>query len=211
MAKPPAPTATSRQRLLDAALHEFRSRGYAATTVDDLCRAAEVGKGSFFHHFPSKEALALEAVGHWNQMTGALFAQAPYHAPTDPRDRVLAYVDFRGALLQGELADFTCLLGTIVQETWDSHPALRDACRNGIEAHAGTLVQDIADAKAKYAPDADWSPHSLALFTQAALQGAFILAKAQGRAAVAADAVSHLRRYIESLFPTASKSRSATR
>ena len=201
MAKTPAPVASSRQRLLDAALHEFRSRGYAATTVDDLCRAAGVGKGSFFHHFPSKEALALEAVGHWNAMTGVLFAQAPYHAPADPRERVLAYVDFRGELLQGELADFTCLLGTIVQETYDSHPALRDACRHGIEGHAETLVRDIADAKTKYAPDADWTPQSFALFTQAALQGAFILAKAQGGAPAATDAVSHLRRYIESLFP----------
>ena len=211
MAKTPAPAASSRQRLLDAALHEFRSRGYAATTVDDLCRAAGVGKGSFFHHFPSKEALALEAVGHWNAMTSALFAVAPYHAPADPRDRVLAYVDFRGALLQGELADFTCLLGTIVQETYDSHPALRDACRNGIELHAETLVRDIAEAKAKYAPDADWSPQSVALFTQAALQGAFILAKAKGGAPAATDAVSHLRRYIESLLPPTSNARSVTR
>lgn len=201
MAKPPATAASSRQRLLNAALHEFRSRGYAATTVDDLCRAAGVGKGSFFHHFPSKEALALEAVNHWNAMTGALFAQAPYHAPADPRDRVLAYVDFRAALLQGELADFTCLLGTIVQETYDSHPALRDACRAGIETHASTLVRDIAAAKARHAPAADWTPESLALFTQAALQGAFILAKAQGGAPAASDAVSHLRRYIESLLP----------
>ena len=201
MARTPAPVAPSRERLLDAALHEFRSRGYAATTVDDLCRAAGVGKGSFFHHFPSKEALALEAVGHWNATTSALFAQAPYHAPADPRERVLAYVDFRAALLDGELADVTCLLGTIVQETWDSHPALRDACRAGIEAHASTLVQDIAEAKSRYAPGADWSPQGVALFTQAALQGAFILAKAQGGASAARDAISHLRRYLESLLP----------
>jgi TetR/AcrR family transcriptional repressor of nem operon len=201
MAKPSATAGPSRQRLLDAALHEFRSRGYAATTVDDLCRAAGVGKGSFFHHFPSKEALALEAVGHWNATTSALFAQAPYHAPSDPRERVLAYVDFRAALLQGDLADFTCLLGTIVQETWDSHPALREACRAGIELHAGTLVRDIAEAQSKYAPGTHWSPQSLALFTQAALQGAFVLAKARGDAAAAADAVSHLRRYLELLIP----------
>ena len=198
MAKTPAPVASSRQRLLDAALHEFRSRGYAATTVDDLCRAAGVGKGSFFHHFPSKEALALAAVGHWNARTGTLFAQAPYHAPADPRERVLAYVDFRVALLQGDPADFTCLLGTIVQETWDSHPALRDACRNGIELHAETLVRDIADAQAKYAPDADWTPQSLALFTQAALQGAFILAKATQDPRSAQRCVARLRRDIAS-------------
>lgn len=192
---------TSRQRLLDAALREFRSRGYAATSVDDLCRSAGVGKGSFFHHFQSKEALALEAVGHWNAMTGALFAQAPYHAPKDPLARVLAYIDFRAVMLAGALPDFTCLLGTLVQETYDSHPALRDACCDGIETHAKTLVADISEAKAKYAPDADFSPQSLALFTQAALQGAFILAKAKGGAEAAADAVTHLRRYVESLFP----------
>jgi len=192
---------SSRQRLLDAALGEFRARGYAATTVDDLCRAAGVTKGAFFHHFPSKEALALAAVEHWNAVTGGLFASAGYHALPDPRDRVLAYIDLRGELLRGETADYTCLLGTLVQETYDSHPALRDACRAGIEAHAGTLVQDITEARTRYAPASTWTPESVALFTQAALQGAFVLAKAQGGPAVAADAVAHLHRYVESLLP----------
>jgi TetR/AcrR family transcriptional regulator, transcriptional repressor for nem operon len=191
----------ARKRLLDAALHEFRTRGYAATTVDDLCRAAGVSKGAFFHHFASKEALALAAVEHWNAFTGELFAQSSYHALSDPRDRVLAYVDLRGELLCGELANYTCLLGTLVQETYDSHPALREACRAGIEGHADTLVRDIAEAKKKYAPKAKWTPESVALYTQTALQGAFVLAKAQGDLAVAADAVAHLHRYIELLLP----------
>jgi len=99
MAKPPATAASSRQRLLDAALHEFRSRGYAATTVDDLCRAAGVGKGSFFHHFASKEALGVALIDDWTQMTGAMFAAHPYHALPDPLDRVFGYIDLRRALL----------------------------------------------------------------------------------------------------------------
>ena len=203
-----AATVSARQRLLDAALGEFRTRGYAATTVDDLCRAAGVSKGAFFHHFASKEALALAAVEYWNTYTGQLFAQSSYHALPDPRDRVLAYIDLRGQLLRGELAQFTCLLGTLVQETYESHPALRAACRAGIEGHADTLVQDIAEAKKKYAAKATWSPESVALYTQVALQGAFVLAKAQDGLDVAADAVAHLRRYIELLLPvTSAKSR----
>ncbi len=52
---------------------------------------------------------------------------------------------------------------------------------------------------------ADWTPASLALHTQAVLQGAFILAKAKGGPAVAEESVDHLRRYIELLFAQQSK------
>jgi TetR/AcrR family transcriptional repressor of nem operon len=46
----------------------------------------------------------------------------------------------------------------------------------------------------------DWTPKSLALHTQAVIQGAFILAKATGGAEIAADSIDHLRRYIKMLF-----------
>ena len=199
-AMPAIPIPNSRDKLLDAALHVIRSKGYVATTVDDLCHAAGVTKGSFFHHFKSKEDLALAAVDHWNVMTGGLFASAPFQAPTDPRDRVLGYIDFRAEILQGELPDFTCLLGTMVQETFETHPRIRDACEHGITLHARVVAADIAAAKAQYAPDAPWQPEDVALYTQAAIQGAFILAKARGSAEIAANCVAHLRRYVASLL-----------
>ena len=95
----PAPTA--RTKLLNAALTEVRTCGYEATTVDDLCKAAGVTKGAFFHHFKSKQDLAIAAAAHWSAVTGALFAAAPYHAYEDPLDQLIAYIDFRAALLEG--------------------------------------------------------------------------------------------------------------
>ncbi len=190
----------TRTKLLDAALSVIRSKGYNATTVDDICAASGVGKGSFFHHFKSKEELAIAATAHWNDVTGALFASAPYQMVADPRARILAYIDFRAQIVQGDLANVTCLLGTMVQETFDTHPAIRAACREGIERHARTLVPTIAQAKALYAADADWSAETLALYTQAALQGAFILAKAQGDFGIATKFIAHLRNYVEGLL-----------
>jgi len=197
------PAPNSRDKLLDAALHIIRSKGYVATTVDDLCQAAGVTKGSFFHHFKSKEDLALAAVAYWNVMTGGLFAQAPYQQIGDPRERVLAYIDFRAMILQGELPDFTCLLGTMVQENFATHPRIRDACNAGIASHAHAVAIDIAAAKAIYAADAHWDPETIALYTQAVIQGAFILAKARGSADIAAQCIEQLRHHVATLLSPA--------
>lgn len=199
----------SKTRLLNAALRVIRAKGYAATRVEDICEAAGVTKGSFFHHFDSKEELALAAADYWSEMTSAVFATAPYHQPADPLERLLAYVDFRKALLKGELPDFTCLVGTMTQEIYDTHPAIREACEKSISGHAATLVPDIEAAMRKYNVAADWTAEGLALHTQAVMQGAFILAKAKGAAAAAAESVDHLRRYLELLFRKAERRKSS--
>ncbi|MDB4964908.1 MAG: Transcriptional regulator, TetR family [Myxococcales bacterium] len=190
----------SKTRLLDAAMHVIRAKGYEATTVDDICSAAGLTKGGFFHHFESKEALALAAADHFGDMAARHFAAASYHAAADPLDRLLGYVDLRTAMIAGELPDFTCLLGTMVQEVYETHPAIRAACDRHISEHAATIAKDISEAKRRYAPKARWSADSLALFTQAAIQGAFVLAKARHEPAIAAGCLAHLRRYLETLF-----------
>lgn len=190
----------SKTRILEAALSVIRTKGYTATRIEDVCEAAGLTKGSFFHHFSTKEELAIAAADYWSEITSALFADAPYHAPADPVQRVLAYVDFRKALLQGELPEFTCLVGTMTQEVFGTHPAIREACEHSISGHAATLVPDIQAAIEQCGIQADWTAESLALFTQAAIQGAFILAKAKHTREVAAECIDHLRRYLELLF-----------
>jgi TetR/AcrR family transcriptional repressor of nem operon len=130
-----------------------------------------------------------------------MFDAAPYTLFPDPRARVLGYVEFRKAILKDELPQFTCLLGTMVREAYDSYPAIRAACDRYISEHADRLATDIAEAKARYAPGAAWTPESAALYSQAVLQGAFILAKARRGPKVADDCLNHLRRYFETLLP----------
>ena len=190
----------SKTRLLEAALSVIRAKGYSATRVEDICAAAGVTKGSFFHHFDTKEELALEAAAYWDSVTSGLFSTAEYHRQPRALDRLLAYVEMRKALLKGELPDFTCLVGTMVQEVYGTQPTIREACERSISGHAATLEADIAEAMRDAGIQTGWTAASLALHTQAVIQGAFILAKAKGSAEFAAESLDHLRRYIELLF-----------
>nr|MBP8300166.1 TetR/AcrR family transcriptional regulator [Planctomycetota bacterium] len=133
----------SRNRLLDAALKVIRTKGYSATRVEEICAAAGLSKGSFFHHFESKEALAVAAAEYWSQITGELFLAAKYHTLEDPLARLLAYLDFRRSLVHGDLPEWTCLVGTMAQETYTTVPEIREACDRSIRGHADTLVADI--------------------------------------------------------------------
>ena len=193
---------SARDKLLDAAVHVVRQKGYASTSVDDLCKEAGVTKGAFFHHFASKEDLGVAAARYWSDFTTEFFNSAPYQKLSDPLDRLLGYIDFRREILRGKVEDFTCLLGTMVQEAYETSPKIRQACDESISRHATAVARDIVAAKKLYAPDARWDAEELALFTQVVLQGSFILAKAKQGPAAAEASVLHLRRYIEFLFNT---------
>jgi AcrR family transcriptional regulator len=52
-------SAETRERLFRAALHLFGEKGYGETTVEDITNSADVGKGTFFNYFPSKEHLLI--------------------------------------------------------------------------------------------------------------------------------------------------------
>ncbi|WP_151634348.1 TetR/AcrR family transcriptional regulator [Noviherbaspirillum aerium] len=193
-------SAATRTKLLDAARDLIRGKGYAATTVDDICSAAGVTKGSFFHHFANKEQLGVAAIEHFGSMAEAFFANAPFKALPDPRDRVLGYVDFRAALLNGEIAQYTCLMGTSVQEVYATHPEIRAACDAGMSAHVAELERDIEEARRLYAPEAEWTSKSVGYFIQSVLQGAFIFVKAKQGPEVALESLAHLKRYLQTLF-----------
>jgi TetR/AcrR family transcriptional regulator, transcriptional repressor for nem operon len=201
--RPPlaTPQQSVKARLIEAAMTIVRQKGYAATSVDDLCKAAGVTKGAFFHHFPSKEALAVAGAEQWTARAEQLiFALPEWTRIEDPLERLLAHIDFRLSMLDGPIEAFTCFVGTMVQETFSSNDAIRAACDASISAYADRLAQDIHSAIDRYGIRDGVSAIDLAYHIQAVLQGAFIMAKAKGDPAIARASVTHLTRYVTMLF-----------
>lgn len=190
----------TRDNLMEAAFGLVRRQGLSATSVDEICAAAGVSKGAFFHHFRSKEDLAVAAANHWSDVTEGFFETAPYHAPADPLDRLLGYIDLRREMMDGDIAEFTCFAGTMAQEAWATSPAVAAATWESMAGHGEKLVADIEAARAARGIAGGWSARSLALHIVAVTQGAFILAKASGDVRPAQESLDHLKRYIETLF-----------
>lgn len=115
------PKKDTRQILIDTAKNMLWSVGYGAVSVDDLCRAAGIQKGSFYHYFASKQALAITALEeHFSNtvepaLTRAFAANAPFETQID------ALADFLIAHKKQEKEEHGhvcgCPLGAIGSET----------------------------------------------------------------------------------------------
>jgi TetR/AcrR family transcriptional repressor of nem operon len=193
----------SKRKFLDATLKLVRAKGYAATRVEDVCAEAGLTKGSFFHHFDGKDDLALEAILHWDAHAARVFEGASFLDESDPLDRLLGYVAFRKATLTDDVPDFTCFVGTMIQDVYRTHPNIAAACAKSLDAGIAWLETEIRAAMDARGAASDWTPQSLALHIEAVVQGGFVLAKATGGAAAAAASLDHLRRYLELLFAKA--------
>lgn len=193
------PRGEARARLIEAARRLVRHKGFAATSVDDLCAAAGVTKGAFFHHFPSKDALGVALIDDWTETTGAMFAAHPYNSLPDPLDRVFAYLDLRREILGQPVPEFSCVAGTTVQEAYESSPAIRAAAERSIRSGFGHVLPHL-EAALEAHPVPGVTAEGLAQQFQVATQGGIILAKALADPAPARAAFDHLERYLRLLF-----------
>ena len=176
------------------------AKGYAATSIDDICRAAGVTKGAFFHYFSSKEDLAKEALHRFYAFTGGRVLAAAFPNTNDPLQRVYGRLELLVDIARNPDIPKSCLIGNLTQEVSQTHPEIRAVCHELFSRWVEGFGHELAEAKAKHVPDASWSPHSLAEHLLATIQGSLLLAKSSQDPTVPEKNLVHYRRYIEGLF-----------
>lgn len=90
-----------RDRVVETATRLFYGQGYTATGINQVIAEAGVAKATFYHHFPSKEDLALAYLERQRQAWEAGLDAAVADAGT-PRDRVIALFGFARTYLSAE-------------------------------------------------------------------------------------------------------------
>jgi TetR/AcrR family transcriptional repressor of nem operon len=128
-------------RLLDAAWELIWRNSYHATSVDDICRAAGVRKGSFYHFFPSKSELALAALeADWRRRKAVL---DELFSPTlPPLRRITGYFDHVAKTQRAHRGKCGCVLGC---------PFFSVGSEVGTQSSAlGTKIREILDRQILY-------------------------------------------------------------
>jgi TetR/AcrR family transcriptional regulator, transcriptional repressor for nem operon len=190
----------TREKLMQQAQELMLAKGFVATTVDEICQAAGLTKGSFFHYFRTKEELAKATLDRFFQAQLELVGRGSFRKKADPLDRLYGWIDSAIEASKNPQARNGCLLGNFAQELSDTHPQLRSQCAQRFAEWTEALKKELDAAKAKHLPRTRLDTEGLAEHFIAVLQGSLILAKAKRDSTTVEKHLRHFRHYLESVF-----------
>jgi TetR/AcrR family transcriptional repressor of nem operon len=166
-----------RNRLLDAATETFHRYGFNGCGVQDITAAAGVPKGSFYNHFPSKEALGAEALEHyWDKARSSAFRILDDPA-LSPLERLRRYFDTIAEKLIARDFASGCLLGNLSAEIGDQSPLISSRLSSIFAGWTEAVQICVREAQAAGEVRSDLDPAVLAAFLVNAWEGAILRAK----------------------------------
>ncbi len=134
----------TRQRLLDTALELFETKGYSATTIDDIAVAAGTTRVTFYAHFASRRAIMAALIAQLNVILER--GESPVHGSTAPLlvDVVHAgTAEGIGAWLRQQAARWTVIRPYIIAAS--TAAAVEPEIRDLVDEWSEEVVGDITD------------------------------------------------------------------
>lgn len=165
------PDAT-RTRILTAARELMLERSYTATSVDDICTAAGVSKGSFYHFFDAKEELGLAVLERFYREGVARIRDGAYRQIEDPHRRLVGFFDHLETMAPA-FWRHGCLLGNFATELAGSNPRIQERVGEIFDELVAGLVPVFLPVVGSEEEAAELAEEMLMM-----LEGAIVLARA---------------------------------
>ncbi len=158
-----------RERLIRSALRLFAERGFVATTIEDITNLADVGKGTFFNYFPSKEHIfAARANGQAEKVEG--FVAQARNSPAPMRELFYRLAVSLGEGFEANPAIFRSILVAV-----SSNEMVRAMLSNALEQARKPLAELMSLRQRRGEIRSDLAPVELALRFQQIFFGTVFL------------------------------------
>ncbi|WP_299532029.1 TetR/AcrR family transcriptional regulator [Ulvibacterium sp.] len=135
--------------LLEKGMELLWSKGYNATSVNDIVMAADVPKGSFYFYFDSKEDFAIKAIDKYFQAHFAPAKEILMDKTVSPKQRLLNFHEFRYNVLKNEMdCKMGCLACNLGNEMAEHNENIRKAIlqrETAIQAQITAVVQEAQE------------------------------------------------------------------
>ena len=172
------PKPNVKEQIVSSSLTLLHSKGFNATSVQDITAAAGVPKGSFYNHFASKDELGVEVLRRYTEQAGQIGAVLR-DASLPPLQRLRDYFGLMVASNAANEFNCGCMLGNFSTELSNQVPAVRQQARQSFASMGAMLEQVIALAQREGAIASTRPAAELANFAVDAWQGAVLRAKAE--------------------------------
>jgi TetR/AcrR family transcriptional repressor of nem operon len=185
-----------KENLLKSAYDLFLEKGYYAASVDNICKRADVSKGSFFHYFKSKEELGIEVLKWYYAYATNLVMSGSFMKEPDPVKRVFGFIDHTEEVSE-QLWGNGCLLGSFVTDLSASNEKVAAKVSNifsGLTDRLSKIFYPVAEKNKKV------TAQELAEQYLLIIEGAIILAKAKNDWKKVISAIQNFRNYLELLM-----------
>lgn len=171
-------------------------KGYAGTTVDEICAHAGLSKGCFYHSFGSKEQLGLATLEAFFASGRATVARGLERSKGTPQERAHAFLEFMEQNAESWWSR-GCLMGSFAVELAESNPSMQKRVSEMFSGLASALADVLEPALRQ---DVGVSGVDLAEQLLASIEGGIVLAKAHGDPSRIRQSVKYFRRHFETLI-----------
>lgn len=152
-------------------------KGFNATGIDAILKAAKVPKGSFYHYFPSKEAFGLAVLDNFAERYDAKLASFFQDETVPHLKRLRNYLEYSATRIEANGFAKGCLAGSLGQELADNNEGFRVRIEEIFQSWKQRFGDCFRAAQQAGEISGQHDPEQLAEFLLTALEGAVLRAK----------------------------------
>ncbi len=166
---------THRERLLKEGMRHFYATGFHGTSVDELLAAAEAPKGSFYHHFGSKDAFAKAVVDAYTSEQLALLSKYANQENLSGLQKIDAYFSVLTSRFQRSQHKVACLVGKFATELAPSSDEFSALLSESMKGWRDALEELLAEGQKDGSVRRDMSPKQQSTVLFSLIQGALVI------------------------------------
>ncbi len=189
---------STRDRLIDTAMTMFGERGYAATSVADVLRAADANSGSLYHFFPTKQDLLIAVLERYRDGIAPMLLAPAWAGVDDPIDRIFALLAAYRRMLVATDCLYGCPIGSLALEIHEPDPPVREMLAINFDGWVDH-VRGCLDAAGGRLPAAT-DRTRLARFVLTTMEGGVMQSRTHRTLEAFDDSIACLRDYFDRLL-----------